>query len=189
MRWPLICELVGHNAAAGEGFATASTWRTRVALNNAGLAAMRKAALASRQLALSIDGVRTDVVITVFRDTVLIIVTQRDKIGHLFEGSCDGGDAASDSRTFTVTTLLGSRADTVPQIYARQVVALVTERWSQCRVVFGVALRDATPPVSMLAGVLAALRANALWAARGRELYDIDNGDDESDDAETASLK
>jgi hypothetical protein len=120
--------------------------------------------LNTRQLAVRIDGVHTDVVVSDIGDTLFIIITQRDKIGHLFECSCDGGDTA-ESQTFTVNTLLGSRSDeSVETIFARQIVQLVANHAPQKKVILGMALKDRQPPPSTLAGVLAVLGANSsMW--------------------------
>ncbi len=45
----------------------------------------KKEALLMRQIAVLIDGVHTDILLTLFEDAIQITVTQRGKIGHLFE--------------------------------------------------------------------------------------------------------
>jgi hypothetical protein len=45
----------------------------------------KKEALPFRQIAAQIDGVHTDVLLTLFEDVVHVVVTQRGKVGHIFE--------------------------------------------------------------------------------------------------------
>jgi|JI10StandDraft_1071094.scaffolds.fasta_scaffold786842_1 hypothetical protein len=115
----------------------------------------------SRQIAVTIDGIHTDVVLSEFVDVVHVLVTQRQKVGHLFECSSDGGVSGEDgSETFSVDCLLGSR-ETVEEVYARQIVAaLPTEK----KLLIALALQQKEPPLSMLHGLLAVLKANAFWA-------------------------
>lgn len=116
-------------------------------------------AIATRQVAVCIDDVPTDVVISVFTDALWVVALQRGRIGHLFECSSDGGSA--ESETFSVACLLGSRGG-VEEVFARQIVAALsgtTER----RMLVGLGLQSREPPVSVLHGLLAVLRANVFW--------------------------
>lgn len=129
--------------------------------------------IASRQIAVLIDGIHTDIIITVFEGNILLIITQREKIGHWFEAYCDGGDG--EGITYTVNILLGSRDDTVPQVYARQIVAMLTSPGGGVvglvgvvgggvrKLIIGLGFREKCPPPSTLTGLLSVLKVNKIW--------------------------
>ena len=119
----------------------------------------KKKQLKSRQVAVKIDGVHTDVVLTVFVDALLVLVTQRGKIGHVFETYSDGGEGSSE--TFTVNVLLGSR-EGVEEVFARQIIEALSKT-TRRKVIIGLGLRDREPPVSTLHGLLGVLKANVIW--------------------------
>jgi hypothetical protein len=115
--------------------------------------------LKSRQLAVLIDGVHTDIILTVYSDCVLVVCTQRAKLGHLFEAYSDGGDG--DCETFTVNPLLGSR-EGIELIFARQIVEALSKSTKR-KLFISLSLQERTPPLSTLHGLLAVLRANVIW--------------------------
>jgi hypothetical protein len=121
----------------------------------------KKEALPSRQIAVQIDGVHTDVLLTVFEDVVHVLATQRGKVGHVFECESDGGSAADGTETFTVNCVLGARGG-VEEVFARQIVAALSETTSR-RFLVSLGLLSKDPPVSTLQGLLAVLKANAFW--------------------------
>ena len=106
-----------------------------------------------------IDGVHTDVILTLHANAIMIVVTQRDKVGHFFEAFSDGGH--EESETFTVNTLLGSRGG-VEEVFARQMVQTLSGT-TQRKFIIGLGLKEREPPVSTLHGLLAVLRANVFW--------------------------
>lgn len=120
----------------------------------------------TRALAVEIDGVHTDLVMSRFGATLLLVLTQRAKVGHMVEAVCDGG--ADEARTYSVDVRLGARDDPVPEIFARHLVALLADHnGPDTRLVLGIAMREREPPPSTLQAVLAVVRANVdFWGAR-----------------------
>jgi hypothetical protein len=115
-----------------------------------------------RHVAVSIDGIQTDLVLSEFVDTIHLLITQRGKIGHLFECSSDGGVPGDEgSETFTVNCLLGKR-ESVEEVFARQIVASLSPT-TEKRLLIALGLQQREPPISTLNGVLAVLSANAFW--------------------------
>lgn len=94
-----------------------------------------------------------------FSDKLLILVTQREKIGHFFEAYSDGG--VGETETFSVNALLGSR-DGIEEIFARQIVETLAFS-TRKKLIIGLGLKDRQPPVSTLHGLLAVLKANIIW--------------------------
>jgi hypothetical protein len=74
-----------------------------------------------RHVALLVDGVHTEVLVTMYVDRVLCVVTQRDKMGTLVTASKDV-DEASVGTTFSTQTLLG-RDEGIANMLARLLVA------------------------------------------------------------------
>lgn len=128
-------------------------------LSGGGGAAPPKPLIKTRQVAVTIDGVHTDIVLTVFSNCIMCVVTQREKIGHMFECHCDGG--FEDTETYTVNALLGSRGG-VEEVFARQIIAALS-RTTQRHFIIGLAMKEKEPPISTLHGVLSALKANVFW--------------------------
>ena len=60
----------------------------------------KKEALPFRQVAVEIDGVHTDVLLTLYEDAVHVLVTQRGKVGHVFECERWGGEKARARESF-----------------------------------------------------------------------------------------
>ncbi len=119
--------------------------------------------LKSRQLAVLIDDVHTYVVLTEFFDCIHVLVTQRGKVGHVFDCQSDGGVPGEDgSETFTVHCLLGKR-ETVEEVFARQIVQALSGT-TEKKLIIALGLAHKEPPVSMLQGLLAVLKKNAFWS-------------------------
>ena len=115
--------------------------------------------LDSIQIAVTIDDIHTDFIFTLFNDCIFVVVTQREKIGHLIEAYSDGG--FDECETYTVNVLLGSR-ESVEQIYARNIVQEMS-KVTKNKVLIGMGLKDRQPPTSMLDGILSVIRANAVF--------------------------
>jgi hypothetical protein len=122
----------------------------------------KKKQIKSRQIAVSIDGVHTDVVLSEFVNAIHVLVTQRGKVGHVFECSSDGGVPGEEgSETFTVDCLLGRR-EAVEEVFARQMVQALSAT-TEKKLLISLGLKEKEPPISTLQGLLAVLLANAFW--------------------------
>ncbi|MDP2436132.1 MAG: hypothetical protein Q8P67_10345 [archaeon] len=94
-------------------------------------------------------GQPTDVAMSVFSDTVLLLITQNGKLSTWFYASADISAAAlsnSPAPSFTVDTLLGRRGDQLLQVLPRQLVQRVQATWPGKSLMLSVSLR--THPVT-----------------------------------------
>ena len=113
----------------------------------------------SRHVAVEIDHIRTDIIITEYANRIFILITQRSKMGSLVSASKDGGQGSS--ATYTVEVLMGSRQDPIPEIYARQIIAVVSQV-TEKPLLLSLALKHKEPPVSMLKSLVTILKLNLL---------------------------
>lgn len=126
----------------------------------------KKKQIKSRQIAVLIDEVHTDIVLSELANAIQVVVTQRGKVGHVFEcvsdgGVPDGGVPGEGSETFSVDCVLGRR-ETIEEVFARQIVQTLSAT-TEKKLLIALGLKEKEPPVSTLRGLLAVLLANAFW--------------------------
>eukprot|EP00457_Paulinella_chromatophora_P015996 gb/GEZN01016714.1/.p1 GENE.gb/GEZN01016714.1/~~gb/GEZN01016714.1/.p1 ORF type:complete len:155 (+),score=25.10 gb/GEZN01016714.1/:126-590(+) len=81
-----------------------------------------------KQFAFKLDGVRTEVVLTPFKDKVFIIITQNKKMGSLLQARTESIlSGLPEDRTYHVQTLLGRRDDPLLTLCARRLIQNMAE--------------------------------------------------------------
>ena len=104
---------------------------------------------------VNITGIPTDILISIFSDSVLILISQTSKLSTWYFASADIDSAQflSDSDlgniSYQVDTLLGRRDDSLLQILPRQLIERIQKIWPGKNLVLSVGLKDSpvSPPI------------------------------------------
>lgn len=85
--------------------------------------------LVRRQLQFSeeIDSIPTQFSVTNFDDRLMLVITQRDKLGVLTSATCDVPIELDREPTYTIRTLLGQRDDSASFLICRQLAPVVNK--------------------------------------------------------------
>ncbi|XP_068690356.1 proteasome assembly chaperone 3-like [Montipora foliosa] len=116
----------------------------------------------TRQAAILIDGIHTEVFCCCYQDRIFVIVSQLEKMGNLISVNklSSSEDASSTgTQTFHTKTLMGSDEE-IWHVYAKQIGALVSSSSSKPLLV-GIALKKHSPQT--LQQILKLLQSNQVW--------------------------
>eukprot|EP01111_Echinosteliopsis_oligospora_P003667 TRINITY_DN15760_c0_g1_i1.p1 TRINITY_DN15760_c0_g1~~TRINITY_DN15760_c0_g1_i1.p1 ORF type:complete len:150 (+),score=16.58 TRINITY_DN15760_c0_g1_i1:18-467(+) len=117
--------------------------------------------LRTQHVALKVNDVHTEFIITPFSDHLFIAITQTEKLGTLFQAYKTSGEmTASGEPNYSVTTLLGKRDDDILNIYARQIIELVGEKTSK-PLILALALQDSSKPT--FRAIMEILSSNSVY--------------------------
>eukprot|EP00743_Colponemidia_sp_Colp-15_P005293 GILK01005692.1.p1 GENE.GILK01005692.1~~GILK01005692.1.p1 ORF type:complete len:250 (+),score=26.22 GILK01005692.1:40-750(+) len=116
--------------------------------------------LTTKQLALTVNGCHTDILITPFQDKIFIVITQLAKIGTLILARKEGEEEGPVS--FSTTTVLGKRDEEVLSVYARALIGLISQT-SPKSLLLGISLKDHSPSTFKAIFNLISSPENMLW--------------------------
>ncbi|XP_073228160.1 proteasome assembly chaperone 3-like [Porites lutea] len=116
----------------------------------------------TRQAAVILDGIHTEVICCCYQDRIFVIVSQFEKIGTLISVnklSSTKDASATGMQTFSTKTLIGIDEE-IWHVYAKQIAKLISES-SNKPVLLGIALKKHSPQI--LQQILHLLQANRVW--------------------------
>eukprot|EP00742_Colponemidia_sp_Colp-10_P009730 GILJ01010640.1.p1 GENE.GILJ01010640.1~~GILJ01010640.1.p1 ORF type:complete len:248 (+),score=23.72 GILJ01010640.1:28-744(+) len=116
--------------------------------------------LTTKQLALTVNGCHTDILITPFQDKIFIVITQLAKIGTMILARKEGEEEGPTS--FSTTTVLGKRDEEVLSVYARALIGLISQS-SPKALLLGISLKDHSPSTFKAIFNLISSPENRLW--------------------------
>lgn len=100
----------------------------------------------TKQGAVTIDGVHTDIVCTAFEDHTFLVITQYQKLGTLVQVLQDGEIPDERNPTFTTKVLLG-KDEPITHVYARNLATTVCSAPNSKPLLLAIALKKHSPAV------------------------------------------
>ncbi|CAM6102561.1 unnamed protein product [Calypogeia fissa] len=115
--------------------------------------------VASKRVSTEIQGVKTELVLCGYDDSILVVATQIGKIGTLLSARKE--EAYGGGPTYNVHTLMGKRDEPFLAACARQLIENMSESGSTRSLVLSLGLKDHSP--TTLKSIIQFVIANKIW--------------------------
>ncbi|CAM6118489.1 unnamed protein product [Calypogeia fissa] len=116
--------------------------------------------VASKRVSTEIQGVKTELVLCGYDDSILVVVTQIGKMGTLLSARRKE-EAYGGGPTYNVHILMGKRDEPFLAACARQLIENMSENGSTRSLVLSLGLKDHSP--TTLKSVIQFVIANKIW--------------------------
>ncbi|BBM97260.1 proteasome assembly chaperone 3 [Marchantia polymorpha subsp. ruderalis] len=113
----------------------------------------------SKKLSASIKGLPTELVLSAYEDSILVIVTQIGKMGTLLHARKE--QAYGGAATFNVHVLMGKRDEPLLPACARQVIEHISNNGGSKSLVLSLGLKDHSPEA--LKSIVQLIIDNKIW--------------------------
>ncbi|KAL2636214.1 hypothetical protein R1flu_007693 [Riccia fluitans] len=113
----------------------------------------------SKRATADIQGVQTELVLSGYDDSILVLVTQIGKMGTLLHAKKE--EIYGGTPTFSVNVLMGKRDEPLLQACARQVIEDISNSGGSRPLVLSLGLKDHSPET--LKRVVQLIVANKIW--------------------------
>ncbi|KAL2641882.1 hypothetical protein R1flu_009469 [Riccia fluitans] len=113
----------------------------------------------SKRATADIQGVQTELVLSGYDDSILVLVTQIGKMGTLLHAKKE--EIYGGTPTFSVNILMGKRDEPLLQACARQVIEDISNSGGSRPLILSLGLKDHSPET--LKSVVQLIVANKIW--------------------------